>query len=503
MKEYLLFDLDGTLTDPKLGITTCVQYALQSFGIEEPDLDKLEPFIGPPLKDSFMEFYGFDEEKAEAAVEKYRERFKDVGLYENAIYDGIENMLYNLKVNGMHLAVASSKPTVFVERILEHFNIKQYFEVIVGSELDGRRVNKDEVVQEALSRLFKGKAIEKDKVYMIGDRKFDVEGAKAQGVESVGVSYGYGSLAELKEAQADYIVRSVPELEKFLYREFVDRKPKGFFQVMWPFLYPLLLFVLVKQIAGNALLLLFENMGRSMTGPMATALFVYNETTGELEAMSGNLSAIMNALTFVVAALVIWKQAIPQIERAKEDMYLTHLRPEQTKSYLFLVMTTMGLVFGLNILLELLGITTKAEGYKYLLADSYTASLGIGLLCTGIIVPIAEELLFRGIIFNILKRRNKLLMAILLSALFYGFYHMNYIQGVYAFVLGCLLAYAYEYFGTFLMPVLLHIISSVISYVITYTFLVQTPLYSWPICILCLIMAVVGTKLLTKTKKII
>lgn len=503
MKEYLLFDLDGTLTDPKLGITSCVQYALKAFGIEEPDLDKLEPFIGPPLKESFKEFYGFDEEKAAAAVEKYRERFKDIGLYENTIYEGIENMLYNLKVNGMHLAVASSKPTVFVERILEHFKIKQYFEVIVGSELDGRRVNKDEVVQEALHRLFQGRVVEKDKVYMIGDRRFDVEGARAQGIESVGVSYGYGSIEELKEAQADYIVRSVPELERFLYRELVDRKPKGFFQIMWPFLYPFLLFLLVKQIAGNALLLLFENMGRTMTGSLAKALFVYNETTGEPEAMSGNLGAMMNALTFIAAGIVIWKQAIPRIKRAKEDMYLTHLRPEQTKSYVYLVMTAMGMIFGLNILLELLGITTKAEAYEYLLTDAYAASLGMGLLSAGLIVPVAEELLFRGTIFNILKQRNKLQMAILLSALFYGFYHMDYVQGVYGFLLGCLLAYSYEYFGTFLMPVVLHILSSVMSYLITYTTLVKTPLYSWPVCIVCLAVAVAGVKLLTKTKKIL
>lgn len=503
MKEYLLFDLDGTLTDPKPGITTCVQYALRSFGIEEPDLDKLEPFIGPPLKDSFMEFYGFDDKKAEAAIEKYRERFRDVGLYENAVYAGIENMLYNLKTNGMHMAVASSKPTVYVEKILEHFKIKQYFEVVVGSELDGSRVNKEEVVQEALRQLFKNKPVEKDKVYMIGDRKFDVEGARAQGIEAVGVSYGYGSIEELKEAQADYIVRSVPELEKFLYREFADRRPKGFFQVMWPFLYPLLLFVLVKQIAGNALLILFERMGRSMSGGLANALFVYNENTGELEAMSGNLGSIMNAITFVVAAMVIWNQAKPQMARAKDDMYLTHLRPEQTKSYLYLVMTAMGMIFGLNILLELMGVTTKLEAYEYMLTDTHAASLLVGLICTGVIVPVSEELLFRGIIFNILKRRNKLQMAILLSSLFYGFYHMNYIQGVYAFVLGCLLAYSYEYFGTFLMPVLLHIISSVITYLITYTALVQSPLYSWPICIICLVVAVIGVRLLNKTKKIL
>ena len=126
MKKYLLFDLDGTLTDPKVGICTCVQYALASFGIEAPDIDKLEPFIGPPLKDSFMQFYHMDSEQADAAIAKYRERYSEVGLFENTVYEGIPQMLRTLKAKGMLLAVASSKPTVFVERILQHFdrNIK-------------------------------------------------------------------------------------------------------------------------------------------------------------------------------------------------------------------------------------------------------------------------------------------------------------------------------------------------------------------------------------------
>ncbi len=150
MKNYLLFDLDGTLTDPKEGICTCVQYALSAMGIEEPDLDKLEPFIGPPLKDSFQEFYHMSEEQAQAAVEKYRERFQDKGIFENKLYPGIPEMLRALNSKGMFLGVASSKPTVFVKKILEHFEIARYFKVIVGSELDGTRTNKDEVVAEAL-----------------------------------------------------------------------------------------------------------------------------------------------------------------------------------------------------------------------------------------------------------------------------------------------------------------------------------------------------------------
>ena len=255
MKKYLLFDLDGTLTDPKIGITTCVQYALHSFGIEEPDLDKLEPFIGPPLRDSFMEFYGFTAEQAEEAVAKYRERFQNTGIFENEVYAGIPEMLKNLQSKGYFLALASSKPQIYVERILEHFDLKKYFAVVVGSELDGTRETKDQVVQETLHQLFKENPIEPDQVYMIGDRKFDVEGARALGVESVGVTYGYGSKEELKEAKADYIVQSVEELEKFLLRgseELVNSNPDNkkknpMYQRIWTMVYSFLMFIFMLR----------------------------------------------------------------------------------------------------------------------------------------------------------------------------------------------------------------------------------------------------------------
>lgn len=139
MFEYILFDLDGTLTDPKLGITSSVQYALRALGIEEPSLDKLEVFIGPPLTDSFREFYGLDEEQMTTAVDKYRERFATQGIFENEIYPGIPQMLADLKAKGKKLAIASSKPTLFVEQILEHFEIGKYFDHVVGSNMDGTR----------------------------------------------------------------------------------------------------------------------------------------------------------------------------------------------------------------------------------------------------------------------------------------------------------------------------------------------------------------------------
>lgn len=215
MFQYCLFDLDGTLTDPKEGITKSVQYALQRFEIDEPDLDKLEPFIGPPLKDSFMEFYGFTQEDALKAVEVYRERFAPIGVLENKIFPGIAQMLEELYNKKVHLAVASSKPWKFVHQILEHFEIKEYFEVIVGSELDGRRGTKEEVVEEALLQLgllSVPKEERKHKCAMIGDRKFDIQGAKAHGLTGVGVSFGYAGEGELEAAGADYIVDTVEEL---------------------------------------------------------------------------------------------------------------------------------------------------------------------------------------------------------------------------------------------------------------------------------------------------
>ncbi|HBA69407.1 MAG TPA: phosphoglycolate phosphatase [Lachnospiraceae bacterium] len=216
--KYLLFDLDGTLTDPREGITTSVQYALRAFGIEETDLDKLTPFIGPPLRESFMQFYGFTIEQAETAVEKYREWFRPKGIFQNSMYPGIKEMLEMLRENGKILAVASSKPQIFVEQILHHFGIYQYFTVIVGSELDGRRDTKEEVVAEALRQLKESGMQETvaSKAVMIGDRKFDIAGGKEHGLITAGVTFGYAAEGELEEAGADFVVDTVEELGRLL-----------------------------------------------------------------------------------------------------------------------------------------------------------------------------------------------------------------------------------------------------------------------------------------------
>lgn len=220
MKRYIFFDLDGTLTDPMLGITSSVQYALSKFGISVRYLKELIPFIGPPLKESFQRFYGFSDEQADEAVAYYREYFSPKGIYENEIYAGIPELLEDLSDAGFELAVATSKPGVYAERILKHFGIDEYFSLVVGSELDGTRVQKAEVIQHVLD--VNGIA-GKDAV-MVGDREHDIKGAAACGVTSIGVLYGYGSRTELMEAGADHIVTTVKELREWLYSQ--DREEK-------------------------------------------------------------------------------------------------------------------------------------------------------------------------------------------------------------------------------------------------------------------------------------
>lgn len=215
MYQYLFFDLDGTLTNPKEGITKCVQYALRHFGIDEPDLDKLEPFIGPPLIDSFMEYYGMSEEQARKATEKYRERFRDIGIFENKVFEGIPQMLEALQNQGKRLVIASSKPEEFVLRILEKFQLRSYFCEVVGATMDEKRTAKAEVIQEAFARLgITGET--KNRVLMIGDRKHDTQGAAACGIDCLGVYIGFAQPGELEQNGATYIVNTVEEMWEFL-----------------------------------------------------------------------------------------------------------------------------------------------------------------------------------------------------------------------------------------------------------------------------------------------
>ena len=218
-KKYILFDLDGTLTDPMTVITRSVQHALKAYGIEEPDLEKLCPFIGPPLKDSFMKYYGFSQFQAQEAIEKYREYFSVKGIFENQVYDGIEDMLRELKARGGILLVATSKPEAFAIRILEHFHLKQYFDFICGATMDEKRVKKGYVIAYAMET---GGIKHAYEAVMVGDREHDVIGARENHMDSVGVLFGYGSRTELEKAGAGKIAGTVEELKTLLLRDMTE-----------------------------------------------------------------------------------------------------------------------------------------------------------------------------------------------------------------------------------------------------------------------------------------
>ena len=216
MKNYdvILFDLDGTITDPGIGITNSVAYALNKYGIAVENRAELYKFIGPPLHKSFEEFYGVDGLKA---VDYYREYYRDKGIYENVVYSGVENMLKKLTEAGKKVILATSKPEIFAKEVLRFFGLTDYFFYAAGANLDGTLTDKAEVIAYALSE---GDVTDKSTVVMVGDREHDIIGAKKNGIDSIGVLYGYGSLDELKNAGADYIADTVDDVLKLLICKF-------------------------------------------------------------------------------------------------------------------------------------------------------------------------------------------------------------------------------------------------------------------------------------------
>lgn len=208
----LLFDLDGTLTDPGEGITNSIAYALERFGTVTSDRTSLYKYIGPPLIDSFERFNGFSHADAVLALGFYREYFTDRGMFENRVYDGIPEVLGKLCKHGFRLFVATSKPEPYSVKILEHFGLAQYFEQVVGSTLNETRTRKDEVIEYAAAKY----GIKSESALMTGDREHDILGAKKNGIDSAGVLCGYGSREELENAGADYIFDDVCMLGEFL-----------------------------------------------------------------------------------------------------------------------------------------------------------------------------------------------------------------------------------------------------------------------------------------------
>ena len=471
MFSCILFDLDGTISDPKQGICGCVQYALRSFGIEEPELDRLEPFIGPPLAESFMKYYNFTAEQAQEAVEKYRERFSVTGKYENVLYPGMGALLHDLKASGATLAIASSKPTVYVEDILVHFGIREYFDIVVGSELDGRRVHKEEVVAEVLSQLAARGESDPDKMVMIGDRSFDVEGAKAIGAHCIAVSYGYAQPGELENAGAEIIVRDVEGLRSVLLGGAAKTKTKSgqFWSAVGTSALAMFAYYVISLLISSAIL---------------TAIsVVYAIGLQELEGSSYNFWLnVASALSTFGAFIIcygIWHKKI-RFHSTKEIDKL---------SIVPMVILAAAIAIGMNGVLTLTELYRFSPTFQRVSEMQFDTPVWLGIISYGILAPLGEEIVFRGVVYGQLRKVLKVPYAVVLSGLAFGLFHGNLVQAVYATVIGCLLALVYEWYGTIAAPMLFHSVANLFVYVMLELLPFGSVFLSVPSCVLFLVLS--------------
>ena len=451
MYQYILFDLDGTLTDPKEGIIKSFQYALkEEFGIEEKNPDRLEHIIGPPLRGSFLEF-GVPEEDLDRAVEKYRERYRPTGVYENQIYPGMYQLLHDLKKQGKILAVASSKPIEFVHIVLQKFEIEDCFTVIVGSERDGQNESKIEVMERAIEQLKKRTSgrMEMSKVLMVGDRKYDMEGAHHFGLDSVAVRYGYAPEGELEAAGATYMVDDVITLGEIIEGEpsYFKYRGKSSLVKTCEILYPLLAFWVIELIVFNV-------------------LYYFLEKQIHFNVMQKDqLNVYLNA----VASIAVWP-FLSFLYRKSAPVDTSHVITRRKKTRLkregvLIAAYASALAIGLNVLIAALRLANLSKGYQDVSSVQYSVSLPVGLVIYGIVTPFTEELIFRGVIYQRIKKYFPLTLAIVLNAVVFGFYHGNLVQIVYATIMGMAMAFLYEIYGHLLAPFIFHATANSLVYV--------------------------------------
>lgn len=496
MSQVILFDLDGTLTESGEGIINCVQYALEKLGKKEEHPENLQCFIGPPLKEQFMKYAGLSEEEGEKAVVYYRERYTTTGIFENRLYPKIPELLELLKINNKILAVASSKPEVYVKQILEHFQIADYFTAIVGSELDGRRTEKAEVIEEALRRMHLEE--ERDKVLMVGDRSHDVQGAISCGLQCIGVAYGYGSREELEKAGAVYIADSVedlgilaspndeettenvesvrniiPDREKVKKSEIPEtrklekeekempepeKKKKKFLYStagqIWRLIYPFLIHYGATLLATIALYLVYLIQAGGLQETASAGQRLINSTL--YVTLIGDLTAAMILYLFYRKDQMHRKEGFSGTGKA-----FVWAPPVIWFSVIILAIATGQF---LNDLINGLHLNDLFTGYSEVSEQAFSGQpVGLMILVVGIIGPICEELMFRGIVFHRLKDWVKPQAAIVISALLFGIYHGNVVQFFYATCMGVMLAIIYDKTGTLWISIVAHIAANLWS----------------------------------------
>lgn len=452
MYKAILFDLDGTLTESGEGITKCVQYALEKLGRPESDLEKLKVFIGPPLMEQFMKYADLDEATARKAVEYYRERYSTTGIFENRPYPGVEKMLQELRRKKYLLAVASSKPEYYVKQILDYFNLKEYFDEIVGSEMNGARTNKTEVIEETLKRL--GLDHHREQVIMVGDKEHDVLGARKAGLDCVAVSYGYGTEEELAASQPLQIVASAEEILDFF--RLSPRRRQSHVRQIWRVAYPCGIHFLISQVIGYAGLWLIMKSGGGMDAYYQNAI-------------------LFTGLTGLLAMIpCLWFYSRDRAAR-KIGGLVTSQKPWQLKIPEMLLLLGMGAAFSqfANMLVGILQSVLNYQEYQESMDQLMEGKqMWFLILSMGIIAPLAEEIVFRWLIYLRLRDYMRMGAAAVISGLIFGIYHGNLVQAVYASLLGIVFAYILDISGCLWSSVLLHMGANIWS-------LISPDLYTW------------------------
>lgn len=445
MSQIILFDLDGTLTDSAEGITKSVQYALQHFGVDEPDLEKLKCFVGPPLKEQFMKYCHMPQRQAETAVAVYRERYAKTGIYENQLYEGIPELLDMLKKEKKILCVASSKPEIYVRRILEYFQIDQYFDEIVGANMDGTRTQKEDVIEEALLRLHASDS--REDVLMVGDRSHDVEGALKCGIQCIGAAYGYGGASELAKAGAIYIANSVEELkvlsdryrsgqdsqeqEKEETKESPVQMKTSPLKKIWRVLYPIGIHYGISFVVTQAAAIILFSWYTMQQGGMDFE--AVNDLIMEKAVL---ITGISNVLALIPLGLFYkWDTRL----RKKRLLGKPKLNRVLKKKGVYF-MTVVFAITASHVLNELItysGLDKLFPGYSQLEEAAFSnQSIFLMIFVVGVAAPVVEEVLFRGLILKRIQDYLGSVWAVVLSALIFGIYHGNVVQFVYAGLLG-------------------------------------------------------------------
>ena len=464
MWNTVLFDLDGTLTDSGEGITKSVQYALEKeFGMQVP-LSDLRCFVGPPLKEQFMSFAGVSEEEAVRAVERYRERYRPKGIYENYLYDGIKSVLRQLHEEHFTLALTSSKPTMFCRQILRMFNIDEYFTAVVGSDMDGGRTDKHELIEETIRVL--GMEELRDEIVMVGDRKYDCIGAAAAGIDCIGVTYGFGSRDELEAEWPACIVDSPIELRnvligqarsgmngtggssfggqkstdstRFSLRPSVMPEDGGIFRCIFTCVVPVALAFIISGILYMIII-----WGMQIFLP-------------QIEFDNTLLVVLTGIVDFILIPFFYFMYRRDEIKRMTygRTERILHLNAFGTAAVLIVALFSIGFADTIQVPL---GVLIHDEAGAEINASLFqNVSLIIQFISLCAIGPACEELIFRGLVYRRVRDLLGVWWAVLLSAVCFGVYHQNLTQGVFAFFFGIVLATVYEHYGTIWAAIAAH-----------------------------------------------